>query len=429
MREDALAYVESLCDGDQDTPMSSYARRVVKHLDGELKNMPSPTKAMKEANMNGFPDAAKQIRDRVRGEYLKQPEPEPFQFSFKTPERFSATFIARAEDCLLGAALDRSFGSSGKPATLGHVTHDVLRAIGEMAYAEGMGTVRPETAQKLAAERMGAMDNHPLSHEHYLQVLDFVGAWAMVDDFWHDADLWLLEELVTRKVGPHTFSGIIDRIEIMGGVARITDYKTGFRAPSVEAFKKRLQTPMYGWLADAMFEGVRLFEVREVYLRSGIVRRHEFTIDELAIEPFLTVMANRILRVWERNEWSERAGTVTPGDHCDNCAMPVLCPVAGWNPYAMVTEKGEAQDVLAHARATEAALGQMKKMLRAYIERSGEVVQVGGYEAGFFPKSEFERVDKDAVAAYIADTGGNPDEFFNIVEASTEFRIRKEKDE
>lgn len=423
MREDAIAYVMNLGDPKtgEDTPASNFARRVLKHLDGELKNMPSPPKALAEVG--------KDIRERVKGEYLKTPEPEPQEFEFKVPERYSATFLDRAENCLLGAAFDRNFGTSGKPATLGHVTHEVLRVLAEQAYAEDMTTIRPETAQKLASAHMGEMDHHPLSREHYLKVLEFVGTWAMIDTFWPDSDLWLLEELMTRTVGPHTYSGILDRIEIRRGVARITDYKTGYKVPSPEVFRKRIQTPMYAWLADGFFDGIELFEVREVYLRSGIIRDVTFEMDELQIDGYLKVAGDRLLKVFERQEWSERAGTVTPGEHCDNCAMPILCPSAGWNAYAMVTSEDEARDVLAHARITEAALTQMKRMMKAFAEREQTIISVGGVEAGFFPKSEFERVDKDAVAAYIADTGGNPDEFFNVTEASTEFRIRKEKDE
>jgi hypothetical protein len=423
MRDDAVAYVMSLGDPKTgaDTPASNFARRVLKHLDGELKSMPSPSKALAEVG--------KEIRERVKGEFLKLPEPEPQTFTFKTPSRFSATFLGRTEDCLLGAAMDREFGQTGKPATLGSVTHEVLAAIGQQVYTEGMETIRPETAQKLATAHMGAMDKYPLSHEHYLKVLEFIGSWAMLDTFWPDADLWFLEELMTRTVGPHTYSGIIDRIEIRNGRARITDYKTGYRAPSVEAFKKRIQTPLYAWLADDFFKGIELFEVREVYLRSGIIRDATFAVDELQIDGYLKVAGDRLLKVYEKQEWSERAGTVTPGDHCEDCAFPLLCPSAGWNPYAMVTGQDEAEDVLGHLKATEAQAGQMKKMLRGYVERSGELVRVGGVEAGYFPKSEFTRIDKDAVAAYIADTGGNPEEFIDITEATTEFRIRKEKDE
>jgi hypothetical protein len=250
MRDDAVAYVMSLGDPKTgaDTPASNFARRVLKHLDGELKSMPSPSKALAEVG--------KEIRERVKGEFLKLPEPEPQTFTFKTPSRFSATFLGRTEDCLLGAAMDREFGQTGKPATLGSVTHEVLAAIGQQVYTEGMETIRPETAQKLATAHMGAMDKYPLSHEHYLKVLEFIGSWAMLDTFWPDADLWFLEELMTRTVGPHTYSGIIDRIEIRNGTARITDYKTGYRAPSVEAFKKRIQTPLYAWLADDFFKGI-----------------------------------------------------------------------------------------------------------------------------------------------------------------------------
>lgn len=420
MREDAVAYVESLEAGGESSPVSNFARRVLKHLDGELKTMPSPSKAVGEEG--------KLVRERVKGEYLKTPPPEPFTFSFKAPERYSATFLEKAENCLLGAALDRNFGMAGKPATLGHITHEVLKVIGEACYAEGMTTIRPETAQKLASAHMGAMNSSPLSREHYLLVLEFVGTWAMIDTFWPDADLWFLEELLTRTVGDHTYSGIIDRIEIRNGTARITDYKTGFKVPSKEVFKKRIQTPLYGWLADGFFEGIDLFEVREVYVRSGIIREATFAMDELQIDGYLKVAADRLAKVFgPEQEWSERNGTVTPGDHCDNCAMPLLCPVAGWNPHAMVTNADQAQDTLAYARVTEAALTQMKKMLKAYAEREQEVIKVGGYEAGFFPKSEFSQIDKDAVAAYIADHGDNPDEFFNIVDATTEFRIRKEK--
>jgi hypothetical protein len=420
-RDDALVYILNELDaGGEATPASNYARRVLKHLDGELKNMPSPSAAVKEVG--------KEIRERVKGEYLKTPVPEPFTFSFRTPSRYSATFLGKAEDCLLGAALDRDMGATGKPATLGSVTHEVCRAIGEQVFAEGMTTIRPETAQKLASVHMGAMNHHPLSHEHYLQVLELVGTWAMIDTFWPDAELWLLEELMTRTVGEHTYSGQIDRIEIRDGHGRVTDYKTGYRAPSVEQFKRRIQTPLYAWLADEMFAGVHTWEVREVYLRSGIIRDHTFEMGELQIDGYLKVSADRLKRVYERNEWSERAGTVTPGDHCENCAFPLLCPTAGHNPYAMVTTMDEAKDVLSYLVSTEAIGTQMKKMLRAFTEREGDPVQMNGMEAGFFPKSEFERIDKDKVAAYVADHGDNPDEFFNITEATTEFRIRKEKD-
>jgi RecB family exonuclease len=418
MREDVVAYIETLEDG---TPIKNYALRVLKHLDGGLKNMPSPSQAIQ-------PDGG-EVRERIKGEWAKTPDPGPLKVEWPRPERFSATFLEKAENCLLGAAMSRTLDSAGKPATLGHITHEVLKAIGEAVYAEGLTTVRPETAQKLAAVHMGRMDGYPLSNEHYKLVLEFVGNWALLDTFWPDAELFLMEELFTRTVGEHTYSGIIDRIEVKGGTCRITDYKTGMRAPSPEVFRKRIQTPMYGWLADGFFDGIGLFEVRELYLRSGIVREASFSMDELQIDGYLKTAGDRLVRVFERQEWSKRAGTVHPGEHCDNCAFPLFCPESGHNPYAMVTTMAEAEDVLGHLKATEAAAAQMKKMLRGFTEREQEVVKVGGSEAGYFAKSGFENWDKDAVAAYIAEHGDSPEEFFTVVEGSTEFKVRKEKAE
>lgn len=400
MKGDALKYLSTLEEAGVARDVLTYGTRTLAALEGGGRKPVARTAL------------GKAVIEHVSALYAKD---------YKVPARYSLTFMEKAENCLLGARLSREHDYPGPFATLGHVVHDLIGKLTMDLYAEGQSSFTADEARERAEVYMGTPDEMtPLSLEHYRKALDMTEHWARTDSIWPDADLFLTEQLLTRELGGHTFSGRIDRIEVKGAYCRIRDYKTGYKVPDQEAFEQRLQSPFYSWLADAAYDlsTVEVFDIGELYVRFGSVRTCEFEREQLKIDRYLKAAGQRIETAYASGEFP-----ATPGEWCDNCSLPHVCPhvLSGSNDHAAITTTEDAEAVLGAVVASEAAVKEAKNSLKAFVKRTDTPVHVNGKVAKFVGKTVRS---KDPMVEWVTEHGGDPDAL--VTERTTpEFRIQK----
>lgn len=415
--ESLPAFTESFTESEQ-----KFFDGLVAHVRGERKTKPAKPKDVTK-------ERAAVIREYVSHNTADWTTP-PFPaipippVERKLPERLSVTTLRNAEKCILSARLAREYDSTGTPAMLGRLFHEVAERLATMAYvdpADPTGTVPFQMDPAIAvawAEKMlvEPLEITPLSYANYEDLLDMVRNWAKRTTI-YPAMQQYVEMDMRVPLDEHVISGRIDLVQTDGKRAIITDYKTSQRIIPQSEFENSVQTFLYAWGVRQMFPEVEEFTVREQYVRYDAPARNvTFGPQDLNVEAYMRVAAGRLMAAYDRDEWP-----TTPGDHCAFCPRPHVCPVRGISEY-VPGDDGNAVRLMEWLAVVEAQVTQAKRTLKAEITQRGMPLDAHGLTAGFTLK-HVERVDKERLAERLGPEMAD----YVDVDDRTEFHIRKTK--
>lgn len=410
-------------------PHRVYCEGYLDKLGGRRKSLPSPlSKFGLEA------DQAKALRGAIDHELLKgvpvevAPAPLPeVTPKGRIPARYSLSLIERAENCLLDASLSREFSTSGRPALLGTLTHDVCDVLAQHAMVEDLDRIPPAMAQAIANEYLtDTHDAGPVAQDMHEEVIAMVARWANTMYFWPDADAFLTEQAVMLELDGMTFSGRIDLVQVRGDECRIDDYKTGMNVPNQATFEKKLQTPFYARGIQPLFTDVGRWDVGEVWIRH----------DWLALPRISQVLGNEDLaRLDEKlirsgrqmaRAWDKGVFKAQPGSHCKDCALPERCPVpAALRPDAAIESDEHVLDAIDWVIATTAQVKKVKKAVRGYLERTEqiEIPSRDGSMAATLKVTTAYKLEQHLLEQALRD-GVDPDSLFRP-QVTTNFDVQK----
>lgn len=239
--------------------------------------------------------------------------------------QLSASQLETYEDCPRRYFYEyvlRVRGDSNVYAELGTLVHEVLRAFldpnnDEVDYGlDGLRELGERTwRDDLARYR-------PQVEEARRDFFDMLERWWEEEGSVARPDVLAVERHFDVKVGPHTITGSIDRIDRRDGAIRIVDYKTSSKETPADEMPDNLQLAVYHLAAarDPELAGHGpASELDLLFLRSMKVRNQPVTVDhEADTEARVLAVADRIL-----------AEEFDPSVHanCRVCDFHRLCPI------------------------------------------------------------------------------------------------------
>ena len=229
------------------------------------------------------------------------------------PRRFFYRSITRLPD------------PTGPQAAIGTIVHSVLEAMFTQPASlrtrewcqQMLETVLASTLERnphLAGEQLGLLLTSEACLDNYFTLEDPTKA---------DGDIQV-EVRVAGTFGQAPVVGVIDRLEVVGDRARITDYKTGRAKRGRQLDEAFDQLHVYAALATDTL-GLTIDRLRLVYLSTT----DAYAIAERACDPkALTRVRRQIENTWldlnaeaETGEWDTRAGW-----WCNWCPFISICP-------------------------------------------------------------------------------------------------------
>lgn len=300
------------------------------------------------------------------------------------PERYSATRLKDAENCMLLHRFRVDDDPSGMPARVGNVFHDVAAALTFRAQIEGRARFTEDEAEATARAFLNRpTEAAPLGWREFQMILALTRRWAAHQNFDHE-HIVQVEQSHEHELEGVRLSARLDLLSIEDNVAYIEDYKTSMRLPTREEVEDHVQLPIYAWHVVQEFPQVEHFNVAEVYTRFGQggvpIRVPTFGLERVAeVEDWLSTTVRRL-----EAAWSEQDFPATPGAWCANCPGKRECPLPERVRPAAITDDEEAARQAGAMLVEKARVKEREDGLRAYLDphEYGSVV-VGGKRVGY----------------------------------------------
>jgi len=178
--------------------------------------------------------------------------------------------------------------------------------------------------------------------------------------------------------------GIVDRLDIIGTTAKITDYKVSFRGKP-----DTFQVSLYAFMISKYRPEITNFEVVIHYVKSNWKEKWQFSKDKISGIEF------QIKAITETIERDNRF-KAKPGSRCSSCLVAFACSKKGSTIKSITNENSEkkiAGDIL----AAEAQLESKKDLLKAWVSENGEV-KLNGETFSFFPYETWKGDTKELVS-------------------------------
>jgi hypothetical protein len=183
--------------------------------------------------------------------------------------------------------------------------------------------------------------------------------------------------LANRK---YLFRGIIDRLEIDGTTAIITDWKTDWQLRSQAEVERDFQLAVYAWLVSREYPQVDRFVVKLDFVRYNVVRQAELDMGRVA------QVEGQILGLIGQVEQAIKSGKFPPkpGHYCAWCGYSQQCPAAKNIPDDVrpITSAEDARRVAEELAVLERQIAVRKEALKAWCNQNGPV-KVNGLVWGF----------------------------------------------
>lgn len=180
------------------------------------------------------------------------------------------------------------------------------------------------------------------------------------------------------------FRGKIDRIDMIGNTAIITDYKSSFKGKT-DAF----QGFIYAWLTSIIYPEITNFKIIIHYIRSDWKEKYEFSKEKLSGIEF------QIKAITETIEGDNKF-KAKPGSRCSSCLVAFSCLKKG-STIKSITNENSAKKIAGDILAAEAQLESKKDLLKAWVSENGEV-KLNGETFSFFPYETWKGDTKELVS-------------------------------
>jgi len=167
----------------------------------------------------------------------------------------------------------------------------------------------------------------------------------------------------------------IDRVDLQGNHAKITDYKTGY-AGNADKF----QVELYCFLLKVKFPQIERFTVEIYYVRSGFKQTWDIHADNLG--PVEFQLRAQVLAISKDKSFKAK-----PGSRCQSCSVAAFCNKKA-SKLRMIAKAKDAETIAADVAVMEAQLKAKKDALKEWVREHGEIT-VNGLMFGFFPSEKY----------------------------------------
>ena len=178
--------------------------------------------------------------------------------------------------------------------------------------------------------------------------------------------------------------GIIDRLDIIGTTAKITDYKVSFRGKP-----DTFQVQLYAYMISKYCPAITNFEVVIHYVRSNWKEKWQFPKEKIAGIEF------QIKAITETIE-NDKKYKAKPGSRCSSCLVAFACTKKA-SSIKTIGNIGNASKIAGDILAIEAQLEAKKDLLKSWVSDNGEV-KVNGETFSFFPYETWKGDTKELVS-------------------------------
>ena len=290
----------------------------------------------------------------------------PYSYSrlstyIECPRRFQKSYIEGVS------------GSSGPPAMVGSVLHDFIARYDKICWtAGGPQFDQWERVAKLAIKK----SKTPIPADLRDEIMGLAHTYASSEGLELEGLIGIeekrafniKEEEVKWNAKDAFIRGAIDRLQIAGPNAKVTDHKSGQRMSAPP-----LQLKIYAWIVSVIWAQVQDIECEFNYLRHGWQDSFLITADEL---PAIKEEVNDLI---ERIEADEKFTPVI-GDACSYCDYFGDCPAMKGKKksyYRVPVNQEELDYLVRELIAAGKQSKEIKKALRAYIDINGPFQAVG----------------------------------------------------
>lgn len=183
---------------------------------------------------------------------------------------------------------------------------------------------------------------------------------------------------IDSNAAPFRYAGTLDRLELRGKVADITDLKSHWAVFEPDT----IQAVFYAWLVAHAFPGLEQVNFHLDFVRYGITKTREFlvsTIDEVfakEVQPWIVMIETAVTA----DEWP-----ALPNSKCSVCTL--TCPLVesgiARKAIGQIGTLGEAREMASELYALQAAATRLTGHLRAYVASNGPIAVGDGRELSF----------------------------------------------
>ena len=297
------------------------------------------------------------------------------------------TVLDLADKCLHSAALYfKHTDSTSHARNRGIVFHNFVERATMTMLANGEQTMPADVAKELAQSLCDEFPgNLPANEQEVVRVCAF--RWAEATVFDPEAFVGVEIPIQLHLGGEWTLTGRLDRLDIRGDQAFISDYKTSLYLPSQEEFENDFQVRTYCTLLafgqldpnqDLEFGGgLNGFHARWEYPRlqptddGELIHRYCF-LDRGDLTDHLAVLQGAVGRLdtaYETGYWP-----ATSGSHCTLCPARTECPIPdSEHVLDQITNVAEAEETADQHLHLKAAADRARRSLKSWVEKTGEL--------------------------------------------------------
>jgi putative RecB family exonuclease len=218
-----------------------------------------------------------------------------------------------------------------------------------------------------------------------------------------------IEYKVSIKLGGHPFMAVFDRIDNLGSVVVITDYKTDHRIRPQEDVNNDLQLQIYALTASEIYPDAEKFVCQLDFVRHNVTKEVVFTVDD--IEKIKVNLMKNICRL-EKDE-KDNKFQATPGSQCVWCGYTHLCPAVKSKTIETIVVENDAVEAAKQFVVLQARLGVLKSLLKDWCTRQGPV-DIGDSDVGFKKISQFKYSDVKQMAKIFKEAGYEPMDYMSV---------------
>jgi len=275
--------------------------------------------------------------------------------------------------------VDKIPEAEGDALKFGGLVHRIIAAYTKHCLECGVQTditEMPNIVQQCFYEKPAGLDS-----SRYGDVLNLAQYFADT----HQAGLqtlvgceeWVQAWLANKK---HLFRGIVDRLDINGDMATITDYKTDFQLRPDSEVANDFQLAVYAWLVSREYPQVERFVVQLDFVRYNVQRGTTIEKQQLAqVEKQVLGLIGQVEKAIASGKFPAK-----PGQFCGWCGYSLQCPAVKDIPADVKPIAGleDARKVAEELAVLERQVAVRKEVLKAWCKEAGPV-EVNGLTWGF----------------------------------------------
>lgn len=201
------------------------------------------------------------------------------------------------------------------------------------------------------------------------------------------------------------FRGIVDRLDIKGDMATITDYKTDHQLRPESEVANDFQLAVYAWLVSLEYPQIKTFNVQLDFVRHNVQRGTTLEKAQLArVSDQIVGLIGQVEQAISKKKFPPK-----PGHFCGWCGYSASCPAAKDIPADVkpITQAEDARKAAEELAILERQVAVRKDALKSWCNQFGNV-EANGLTWGFFKTNGQSIEDVDGFVRLMNEAGMDP---------------------